>query len=100
MFNVYLDGAYHSTHKTFTGACRYARMEAAKNQQSYFTVFEAGDENEDILLDGEQEIMQGVPDYIIAPHSVMADADNQRTTGAATLAMAASRAVAGLSRGI
>lgn len=99
MFKVYLDGIYHSTHKTFTGACRHARMEAAKNQQSYFTVFEAGDENEELMQDAEGEIMQGVPDYIIAPHSVMPGAGNQRKTGAVTLAMAASRSSARLSRG-
>lgn len=99
MFNVYLDGVYHSTHQTFTGACRHARMEAASNQQSYFTVFEAGDESEDLLLDNEKEVMKGVPDYIIAPHTVASTSHDQRKVGVATLAAAASIQAARLSRG-
>lgn len=98
MFNVYLNGSYHSTHKTFTGACRHARMEAAKNQQAYFTVFEAGDEHEDALLDSEYEIMQGVPDYIITPHEVSVTTPEHRKTGIATLARTA-KTRARLSRG-
>lgn len=99
MFKVYLDGVYHSTHQTFTGACRLARMEAAQNQQSYFTVFEAGDENEDFLLDNDSEIMNGVPDYIIAPHTAVPDAHASRKVGVATLAAAASFSSATVSRG-
>ncbi|MEZ5452605.1 MAG: hypothetical protein R3E93_07260 [Thiothrix sp.] len=76
MFNVYLDGVYDSTHQTFTSACRYARQQAVKNQQSYYTVFEAGDEGEEMmLLDGERATLQGVPDYIIAPHVVTMQTD-------------------------
>lgn len=70
MFKVFLDGVYHSTHTTFTGACRYARQEAATNQKAYFTVFEAGDENEKLLLEDEKEVMKGVPAYIITPHAM------------------------------
>lgn len=86
MFNVYLNGHYHSTHETFTGACRHARMEAAKNQQAYFTVFEAGDEHEHALLDSEYAIMKGVPDYIITPHEVSVAAPERSKARVATLA--------------
>lgn len=86
MFNVYLNGSYHSTHKTFTGACRHARMEAAKNQQAYFTVFEAGDEHESALLDSEYEIMKGVPEYIITPHEVNVATPERSKPRVATLA--------------
>lgn len=68
MFTVFLDGVYHSTHNTFTGACQHARKEAQRNQNAYFTVFEAGDENEKLMLDDEKEVMKGVPAYIITPH--------------------------------
>lgn len=99
MFKVYLDGVYHSTHQTFTGACRYARTQASFNQQAYFTVFEAGDENEGLMLDAEKEIMKGVPAYIIAPHAVTSISE-RRTVGTARLAAAASRQSAGMSRGV
>ncbi len=69
MFKVFLDGVYHSSHKTFTDACRHARMEAALNQNAYFTVFEAGEEHEHMDAYDNEEIMIGVPDYIITPHS-------------------------------
>lgn len=69
MFKVFLDGVYHSSHKTFTDACRHARMEAALNQNAYFTVFEAGEEHEHMDTYDNEEIMIGVPDYIITPHS-------------------------------
>lgn len=100
MFNVYLDGVYHSTHKTFTGACRDARTQAITNQQAYFTVFEAGDESEGLMLDAETEIMQGVPVYIVTPHKVMPNTSERRSVGVATLAAAASRNVASMSRGM
>ena len=87
MFNVYLDGVYDSTHQTFTSACRYARQQAVKHQQSYYTVFEAGDEGEEMmLLDGERATLQGVPDYIIAPHVVTMQTDTGRKAGLARLA--------------
>ncbi|MEZ5452604.1 MAG: hypothetical protein R3E93_07255 [Thiothrix sp.] len=66
MFKVFLDGTYHSTHRTFAEACRNARIQSERYQHSYFTVFEAMDEighpfhaNSDTLC--------GVPDYIITP---------------------------------
>lgn len=68
MFKVFLDGVYHSTHKTFTDACRHARMEAALNQNAYFTVFEAGEKTSEMELADADEVMLGVPDYIITPH--------------------------------
>lgn len=70
MFKVFLDGVYHSTHETFTDACRYARNQAAINQAAYFTVFEAG-EDSSIIQEDNLEFMQGVPDYIITPHSTV-----------------------------
>ncbi len=113
MFKVYLDGIYHSTHDTFTGACRYARTQANVNNQAYFTVFEAGDSNEQQLLDdAEQAVMKGVPAYIITPHAVVVQAaapvaktakvtkvTERRRAGIANVA-AASRYVASMSRGM
>lgn len=104
MFKVFLNGVYNSTHETFTGACRYARTQANLNQQAYFTVFEAGDSSAKQMLDAEQEVMKGVPAYIITPHvmtpRVVAPAvKERRRAGVANLAAAASR-YAGMSRGI
>ncbi len=105
MFKVYLNGVYHSTHETFTGACRYARKQANTNQQAYFTVFEAGDNSAqhmtlDAEQDAEQEVMKGVPAYIITPHVVMPKVQEYRRAGVAHLAAAASHHIAGMSRGI
>ncbi|OQX00027.1 MAG: hypothetical protein BWK73_49470 [Thiothrix lacustris] len=103
MFKVYLDGVYHSTHETFTGACRYARTQANSNKQAYFTVFEAGDSSEQLLLDAEQEVMKGVPAYIITPHGAIqktaqvTQVTERRRAGIANVA-AASRYAAGMSR--
>lgn len=69
MFNVFLDGVYQSSHSTFTGACRHARLQAAINRNAYFTVFEAGEKTRQWVNDGSEEIMPGVPDYIIAPYT-------------------------------
>jgi hypothetical protein len=104
MFKVFLNGVYNSTHETFTGACRYARTQANLNQQAYFTVFEAGDSSEKQMLDAEQEVMKGVPAYIITPHvvtphMVAQPAKERRRAGVANLA-AASRYATGMSRGI
>jgi hypothetical protein len=110
MFKVYLDGIYHSTHDTFTGACRYARTQANVNNQAYFTVFEAGDSNEQQLLDdAEQAVMKGVPAYIITPNAAVVQAaapvakvtqvTERRRAGIANVA-AASRYVANMSRGM
>ncbi len=67
MFKVFLNGVYHSTHDTFTAACRHARMQASVNQGAYFTVFET-DANSSENQEDSSEMMQGVPDYIITPH--------------------------------
>lgn len=108
MFKVYLDGVYHSTHETFTGACRYARTQANSNKQAYFTVFEAGDSSEQLLLDAEQEVMKGVPAYIITPHGAIQETvkvakvtqvTERRRAGIANVA-AASRYAARMSRGM
>jgi uncharacterized short protein YbdD (DUF466 family) len=72
MFKVFLDGTYHSTHTTFTDACREARIQASVNQNAYFTVFEAGDEAGELLKKEAEEVMIGVPDYIIFPQTRMA----------------------------
>lgn len=69
MFKVFLDGTYHSTHTTFTNACREARIQASENQNAYFTVFEAGDEAGELLKKEAGEVMVGVPDYIIFPQT-------------------------------
>jgi uncharacterized short protein YbdD (DUF466 family) len=69
MFKVFLDGTYHSTHTTFTNACREARVQASVNQNAYFTVFEAGDEAAELLKKEAEEVMVGVPDYIIFPQT-------------------------------
>lgn len=71
MFKVFLDGTYHSTHKTFAEACRNARIQAARFQNSYFTVFEAGDEI-DQAFHANSDTLCGVPDYIITPSDSVA----------------------------
>ena len=71
MFKVFLNGVYHSTHETFTAACRHARMQASVNQGAYFTVFEAEVKTQEMQEDSS-EMMQGVPDYIITPHQTEA----------------------------
>ena len=105
MFKVFLNGVYHSTHETLTGACRYARTQANLNQQAYFTVFEADDKGiKQITLDAEQDVeqavMKGVPAYINTPHAVMPKVQEYRRAGVANLAAAASRYAAGMSRGM
>lgn len=79
MFKVYINGICHSTHSTFTGACRHARIEAAKHQHAYFTVFEADDMDEPDMMDDEDGLMYGVPAYIITPpqHAGIAGIKNQ-----------------------
>lgn len=67
MFKVFLDGTYHSTHKTFAEACRNARTQAERYQNSYFTVFEAGEDIEHTFY-ASSDTLCGVPDYIISPH--------------------------------
>ena len=71
MFKVFLDGTYHSTHKTFSEACRNARIQAERYQNSYFTVFEAGEEM-DRVYHANSDTLCGVPDYIITPHDGVA----------------------------
>lgn len=66
MFKVFLDGIYHSTYKSFAEACRNARIQSARYQHSYFTVFEAGEET-DQPLHANSDTLCGVPDYIITP---------------------------------
>ncbi|WML90312.1 hypothetical protein [Thiothrix lacustris] len=101
MFKVYLNGVYHSSHETFTGACRYARTQANINKYAYFTVFEAGDKSsKEIMMDAEQEVMKGVPAYIITPNAVMPKVQEKRRAGIANLAAAASRYTTNMSRGI
>ncbi len=78
MFKVYLDGVYHSTHKTFTGACRYARTQAITNQQAYFTVFEAGDESEGLMLDAEKRNHERRASLHHSPHIVMPNTSERR----------------------
>ena len=71
MFKVFLDGTYHSTHKTFSEACRNARIQADRYQNSYFTVFEAGEEM-DLAYHANSDTLCGVPDYIITPNDGIA----------------------------
>lgn len=71
MFKVFLDGTYHSTHKTFAEACRSARQQAARYQHSYFTVFEAGEERDQQI--DNRDTLCGVPDYIITPTDSVAN---------------------------
>lgn len=70
MFKVFLDGTYHSTHKTFAEACRNARIQAERYQNAYFTVFEAG--GIDLAFHANSETLCGVPDYIISPNDGIA----------------------------
>jgi hypothetical protein len=81
MFKVFLDGTYHSTHKTFAEACRNARIQAERYQNAYFTVFEAGDI--DRSFHANSDTLCGVPDYIISPQDGIAH-------GAISLATASS----------
>ncbi len=71
MFKVFLDGTYHSTHKTFAEACSNARIQSARYQHSYFTVFEAGEEI-DLAYHASSDTLCGVPDYIITPNDGIA----------------------------
>ncbi len=82
MFKVFLDGTYHSTHKTFAEACRNARIQAERYQNAYFTVFEAGDDI-DRAFHANSDTLCGVPDYIISPNDSVAH-------GAISLATASS----------
>jgi hypothetical protein len=68
MFKVFLDGVYHSTHKTFAEACRNAREQADFHQYAYFTVFEAGDEINH-SFHANSDTLCGMPDYIITPNN-------------------------------
>lgn len=82
MFKVFLDGTYHSTHKTFAEACRHARIQAERYQNAYFTVFDAGSEI-DRADHANCDTLCGVPDYIISPSDSVAH-------GAISLATASS----------
>lgn len=70
MFKVFLDGVYHSTHKTFAEACRNAREQATRHQYAYFTVFEAGDEINH-SFHATSDTLCSMPDYIITPQDAL-----------------------------
>lgn len=66
MFKVFLDGVYHSSHRTFAEACRNARSQAIRHQHSYFTVFEANADVDSSTADSDT--LYGLPQYIITPN--------------------------------
>lgn len=86
MFNLFLDGVYHSSHSSFAEACRNAREQSVRYHNAYCTVFDNSGEHTREADPGENTFC-GLPDYIITPQTPLATGAIAVRTAASLLKM-------------